>query len=296
MTSFGPAVTRVAVTPDDRRLGVRTRTLADLAAGRPEVDLRSPHRVDQHVLLLVTAGHGSHMVDFEHYACRPGTLLWARAGQVVHHGRGLDAILVSWQPGFLPPIPATPWAIDDPFGPVCWQLTGEDEDAVIDEVSQLAVDCARFGHGEVAVEMLRHQLAVLVLRILMVPSVEPPAASDADLDTFLRFRRAVEVSFATCRRVETYAADLGCSVRTLTRACLAATGRSAKQVLDERVALAAKRLLACTAQPIAAIGEQLGFPGPTHFGRFFHREVGCTPGAFRGTGDTRDPFVPRQRG
>ena len=30
--------------------------------------------------------------------------------------------------------------LDDPFGPARWQLAGEDEDAVINEFSQLAVD------------------------------------------------------------------------------------------------------------------------------------------------------------
>ena len=74
-------------------------------------------------------------------------------------------------------------------------------------------------------------------------------------------------------------------MRTLTRACLAVTGRSAKQVIDERVALQARRLLAATDEPIAQIGRQLGFPEPTNFGRFFTREVGVSPGAFRAARD-----------
>jgi AraC-like DNA-binding protein len=74
---------------------------------------------------------------------------------------------------------------------------------------------------------------------------------------------------------------MGYSVRTVTRACLAATGRSAKQVIDDRVTLEAMRLLAVTDDPIADIGRRLGFPEPTNFGRFFHREAGTSPGAFR---------------
>jgi AraC-like DNA-binding protein len=70
-------------------------------------------------------------------------------------------------------------------------------------------------------------------------------------------------------------------VRTLTRACLAVTGRTAKQVVDDRVALEAQRLLACTELPVAEIGRRLGFGEPTNFGRFFHREAGLSPGAFR---------------
>jgi AraC-like DNA-binding protein len=52
-------------------------------------------------------------------------------------------------------------------------------------------------------------------------------------------------------------------------------------VVDDRVALQARRLLACTAMSVAEVGRHLGFPEPTNFGRFFHREVGTSPGQFR---------------
>ncbi|HZN19140.1 MAG TPA: helix-turn-helix domain-containing protein [Micromonosporaceae bacterium] len=266
---------------------VGTRTLAALTAAAPLSPAPS-YRLGHHLLLLTTAGYARHTVDFVSYPCRPGTLLWVRPGQVVHFGTGAgaDAVLVTWEPGFLPPLRAAGWAaVDDGFGPVCWQLAGEDEDAVIDEVSQLVVDCRRHDLDGLAVELLRHQLAALVLRVTLVPPVDLVPGPGCDTETFLRFRREVETDHPRCRRVETYAARLGCSVRTLTRACLSATGRTAKQVIDDRVALEAMRMLRCTDLPVAAVGQRLGFPGPTHFGRFFHREVGCTPGAFRAAGD-----------
>nr|WP_280714772.1 helix-turn-helix domain-containing protein [Kitasatospora sp. MAP5-34] len=62
---------------------------------------------------------------------------------------------------------------------------------------------------------------------------------------------------------------------------MAATGRSAKQLADARVALQAQRLLAHTDLPVAAIGRALGFTEATNFGKFFARETGRTPGGFR---------------
>jgi AraC-like DNA-binding protein len=159
-----------------------------------------------------------------------------------------------------------------------WQLAGEDEDAVISDFAQLAVDCERYPPSPVAAALLHHQLTVLQLRIALL---SPAAPGGSESQTFARFRRLLEDGHPSSRRVEDYAADLGCSVRTLTRACLAVTGRTAKQVVDDRVALQARRLLACTPLSVAEIGRHLGFPEPTNFGRFFHREVGTSPGQFR---------------
>ena len=70
-------------------------------------------------------------------------------------------------------------------------------------------------------------------------------------------------------------------MKTLSRVCLAATGHPVKQVIDARVVLEAKRLLAHTDEPVARISRQLGFSEVTNFGKFFARRAGATPAAFR---------------
>ncbi len=247
---------------------------SELPRGTPS----RPGRGRHHIVMLVSAGHGRHAIDFVEYTCRPGTLLWSRPGQVHQFGGqpGLDATLLLFVPELLPPMPALDDLLADPFGPTCWLPAGEDEDAILTEVTQLATDCHRYTADDpLTVELLRHQLAVLLTRIAALSRRRTGG------EVMARFRREIETSFARTRRVEDYADRLGYSVRTLTRACLAATGRSAKQVVDARVALEAKRLLACTDVPVAEVGRRLGFPEPTNFGRFFVRETGRTPGEFR---------------
>ena len=183
-------------------------------------------------------------------------------GQAIRYGGqpGLDAILVSWDAALLAGLgPGTD--ADEPAGRTHWQLAGEDEDAFITEVSQLVVDRQRHRNGAPATDLLRHQLAVLLLRLDLLPAGgdnRPPAGENA---MFRKLRREVERSYRRTRRVEDYADRLGCSVRTLTRASLAATGRSAKQVIDDRVALQAMRLLATTNGSVAEIGRTARVPG-----------------------------------
>ncbi len=261
-------------------VGVATFALASSALAAPA---GRPHCLAHHLLLLVNAGHGEIVVDFVPRACRPGTLLWIRPGQAVHAAVGvaLDAVLVVWDSDRHPTPEIAGLPGDDPFGPGYWQLAGEDEDAIISEVSQLVVDCERHDSGPLAAALVQHELAVLLLRVGLLSAPELPRLSRAEARTFERFRQTLEETHVQTRRVEEYAARLGCSVRTLTRAGLAATGRSAKQLIDDRVALSAKRMLACTDLPVAEIGRRLGFAEPTNFGRFFHRSAGCSPGVFR---------------
>jgi AraC-like DNA-binding protein len=240
-----------------------------------EVEPVGPWRPAFHALILTTAGHGAVEVDFVIQSCRPGTLLWIRPGQALRMtGNGLAAAVVTFEARL-----AGEYWPEQPEAPSRWQLQGEDEDAVISEFTQLAVDCDRHRSGPLAADLLRHQLAVLLLRIALLGRGSAQAGAEAR--TFARFRRRLEAGHPRSRRVEDYAEEMGCSVRTLTRASLAVTGRTAKQVVDDRVALEARRLLACTTMSVAEVGRHLGFPEPTNFGRFFHREVGVSPGQFR---------------
>jgi len=61
----------------------------------------------------------------------------------------------------------------------------------------------------------------------------------------------------------------------------AATGQTASALIDARLILEAKRLLAHSDASTAEIAADLGFQDPSYFGRFFRRHVDQSPGAFR---------------
>jgi AraC-like DNA-binding protein len=276
--------------PRHPSVGLHTLRLKELyqrsPGGAPEPHAR--HRVPVHLLALVTAGRASFSVDFETYPCRPGGLLWVRPGQVVGFPPpGVDATLVLFEPQFASIREAALTADTEQPAPkliagTYWQPGGEDGEAIVDGISQLEIDYQRLARGDdIPVAVLRFQLAALLLRLTRLEPEGGPGLVAADSELLARFRAAVDEQYALSRQVEDYAQLLGCSVRTLTRASLSATGRTAKQVVDDRVALEAKRLLAESDLPAAEIAERLGFTEATNFGRFFARTVGCSPLAFR---------------
>lgn len=132
--------------------------------------------------------------------------------------------------------------------------------------------------------LLRSQVQSLLIRLQLdcTRSAADDRVEPVALQRYRRYRLAVERNFARWHGVAPCAAArLGCSEKSLTRAALLVTERSANAVLTERLVLEAKRLLAHTLLPVATVGDQLGFAEATNFVKFFRRETGLTPGAFR---------------
>jgi AraC-like DNA-binding protein len=95
------------------------------------------------------------------------------------------------------------------------------------------------------------------------------------------------------RRVEDYARTLGYSPRTLSRATMASAGVGAKDFVDRRVILEARRLLAHSDRSAEQIATQLGFSSATNFSKFFRQRTGASPIAFRA--DVRGEHPPGPR-
>ncbi|WP_424891526.1 helix-turn-helix domain-containing protein [Streptomyces sp. XH2] len=264
--------------------GVEVMPVAELRARAPEGLLVSPQRLDFHQIVAVRSGASAHTVDFTGHWLDEGSVLWVRPGQVQQFGdpEAIEGTVVLVQPGFLPSGSPVAAVADDPFRPVVWQPVGQDREAVFCAVGHLEADF-RTGAGlpaDVHADVLRHLLSVLVLRLahLTAPvGSRVPAPGDA----FLRFRAAVEREFATSHRVADYARALGFSSRTLSRATTAAAGVGAKEFIDRRVMLEAKRLLAHSGLSAARIAGRVGFDDAANFSKFFQHREGCSPGAFR---------------
>jgi AraC-like DNA-binding protein len=93
--------------------------------------------------------------------------------------------------------------------------------------------------------------------------------------------RLIDLHFREHKQVRDYAAMLGITVGHLTDTVRHKLGIPASQLIYRRILLEAKRLLAYSDQTIAEICFALQFDDPSYFTRFFRREGGLTPTAFR---------------
>ena len=276
--------------------GVEVMSLAELreraAVRMGSAGLRTPQRPTFHHLITLSSGSLWHIVDFTGYALKPGSWLWVRPGQMQQWGdlHEAEGTLVLFERDFVDPGTVAAARVDDAHAPVLQVPDPEDGHALEVALQHLALEfqALRGIPLEAHVAVLRHLLAVLLLRLSQrTAAVGSPAPEPGE--TFVHFRDAVERDFTRTRRLEDYARALGYSPRTLSRATLAGAGVGAKEFIDRRVILEAKRLLAHGDQSASRIAAQLGFTSATNFSKYFHQRTGQSPIAFRATVRGRSP-------
>jgi AraC family transcriptional activator of pobA len=94
-------------------------------------------------------------------------------------------------------------------------------------------------------------------------------------------RRLIEVHFRTERHIGFYSGKLVMTPDRLNDHVKRATGVTAGHLLRQRILTEAKRSLVFTTLTVAEIAYDLAFADPSHFGRFFKKQTGTTPQAFR---------------
>jgi AraC-like DNA-binding protein len=85
----------------------------------------------------------------------------------------------------------------------------------------------------------------------------------------------------TLKTPRDYAAKMNITPNYLNALCRKKSGKSAGELIRQRILLEAKRLLAHSTMSISEIAFQLGFEDNSYFGRYFRRYTRLTPGEFR---------------
>jgi AraC family transcriptional regulator, transcriptional activator of pobA len=122
----------------------------------------------------------------------------------------------------------------------------------------------------------------VVWRLAQARALGPGAtASHPHQALFTRFLLLVEEKFLAHWPLERYASRLGLSTARLNRLVRDQSGRSALELVHERLTREACRRLVYIAAPAASLASELGFDDPAYFSRFFKRRTGLSPHRWR---------------
>jgi len=135
------------------------------------------------------------------------------------------------------------------------------------------------------------QVALVRALLLVAERLHGAAVAPAP-GALARFFTILERDCTRTRSVAHYARAAGISPRRLGELLVAHAGKPTKQVIDERVALELKRLLAHTELSVKELAARTGFAEPTNLVKFFRHHTGETPLAFRAA---HRMFLPSRR-
>lgn len=239
--------------------------------------LQRAGRVRFHVVIVCTAGEGLHEVDFTPVALEPGRVVHVRPGQVHRWrlGRDYDATVLFFTDEDSGDIRADGW----PIGPRWFDLTDVEYERTL-RLIDLASEERDLGRPSASRDRaMRGVLQLLLVNLGLdqnrhVDSARLPTPYQELMDQF-------ETHRDWSRSVKKRAERLGYSARTLSRACHTAVGRTAKEVIDDRIMLEARRLLVNRDITVEAVARALSFSEPSNFSKFFVRMSGETPDRWR---------------
>jgi AraC-like DNA-binding protein len=232
-----------------------------------------PDRPFFHALHLVHSGQGVHIIDFERVQLKPGRLVHIRPGQIQSWDAkcNCEATLVFSRLANVPAIVGCPKAS------AYRDLDPQSFAAADAIIGVLRLEQARFRGGDASTRVM-YALFEALCGIFDRGSAQRAGSLP---DAYAAFRESIEKNLGEAHTVRQLVDSLGYSERTVSRACQKVTGQTAREVLNTRLILEAKRLLAHTDKPVAAIAAELGFSEPTNFHKFFARHANRRPSQFR---------------
>ncbi len=257
---------------------------------RAKANLSAPHRAAFYVIIWFKTGTPVHVVDFRPVAIRPDSFLFIRkdAVQLFDQYNVFNADVLIFTDNFfcntdsdqqflqhislfnnltgsgdIGVIPATNLLRE------LWGLMQSEEKSPVDDFQSLLLKNYLFN------------FIMLADRDRQKAGFRPIQRGRL-LEYLISFQDYLEKNFIKEKSVNFYAQKLCISNKVLNHTVQTSTGRSPKQLIDERLILEAKRLLVHSNDSVKMIGLNLSFDEPTNFNKFFKKHTGKTPAEFRG--------------
>ncbi len=253
---------------------IQVLTLAQLSAAQ-EWKIRLAHDRPQHLLIWVTRGQGRILLKGQRRGLGMHNVLFIPAGTLFsldlgRQGMGQAVVIPQGTQLRLPEIPRH-LRIKDVH--VQSELSGLIEAALREHQSSRTL-------RQDALEAHAALMSVWLRRQIMLEE-HVPDRPNAAARLSARFCALISARYRSGAPMANYAADLGVTPTHLTRAVKAATGRTAADLLTERVVYAARTLLVETREPAREIAQHLGFGSAAYFTRFIQQHLGKPPSKLR---------------
>ena len=276
------------VYPEDDSVSFAIKKMEDIhdkVQGQPD----EPHRHGYYTILWVKQARGLHRIDFHDFLLEKGQVYFIEPGQVhqiieeeksygyaltfstqflIQNGISEDLIkdlFIRETYGFSPPLK-----------PGTEQWT-EMERRVIEMYDIMSRNMK-----------YKYESVGALLKLFLIQSNNACTLNDnqhtQDLQSSLGlirlFKNALELNFQSWHKVSQYANHLHISPDYLNTVLKSSTGKGAKEHIQDRIIMEARRLFLFADMSIKEVGYHLGFNEPAHFSSFFKKCMGISPSSY----------------
>lgn len=249
-----------------------------------------PHRHDYFVIIFVETASGSHHIDFKKYPLTPNTLYFVSPEQV--HYMDLEASpkgkVLLFTVDFLQQFSISPEVLFD-----MEVFFNCDEAPPVPVPSeqiariQLLFDQMQQEYEEKAMNWLPAIGASLKMLLLFTQRIKASFSTNnkklnsRKSEIIRQFKKDLERQYKKLHKVNDYASLQNLSSIYLNEVIKGETGISAKDYIQNRIVLEAKRLAQYSDFSMKEIAFQIGFEDPAHFSKVFKKCQGVTFSAFK---------------
>lgn len=249
-------------------------TLAQLSQGQ---DWRSHlvHDAQDHLLIWITRGQGVALLDGMRRGVGANNVLFVPVGSLfsIHMGRQSMGQVVAIRAGTPLRLPEMPRHLRIRDAKPQTELTALIEAAGREQQQRRALfNDALEAHGALISVWLRRQIGL---------DEHIPDKRNAAGRLSAKYCRLVSAHYRSGKPMGHYADMLGVTPTHLSRAVKGSTGKTAADLLTDRVHHAARCLLLDTKEPAQNIARHLGFRSAAYFTRFMQHHTGMTPSNLR---------------
>ncbi len=242
----------------------------------------TPHKHDFYLTVLFTKGSGTHEIDFNTYAIKPGSVFMMSPGQMHNwkFSKGTDGYVFFhtkdfYNSGFTkanvdiypffqslqnPPVINLDKADTEKLGTLFKELVSEHE-----QQAYLKFEKIHALVNLIYVELSRHYFPTVQL------------SNESYLPKVRVLENLIDQYFKTKKYPYEYADMMNLSEKHLNRMSKACLNKTTTELIADRIVLEAKRLLIHSKQNISEIAAELGYENNSYFSRFFKKNTGYAP-------------------
>ncbi len=246
-----------------------------------------PHRHSFYEFLYIQSGEGKHEIDGITHDLKAHTFHIISKGQVHQFlfAKEIEGYLIRFKDNILPAVLSSK---EGYYYNILHQISQHHDFAVAASdqtlvhvlLERMLEEYKTQTTKVIDLSLIQHLLYPLLILMHRYSNAEI-VTQDHQQNQYIQFINLLETHYKQHHSLDYYAPELGVTKRQLSIICQEKTGKTAKQLVDERIMTEAKRLLKYTALSLKEISDRLGFKNLAYFCRRFKKKVGQTPTEYK---------------